>query len=122
MRGGSSVRDKRRANFYFDDDYFIGRYNNNREWIDSPRLKKKKKIQNCEYLFRDSDLDLSKPWSKAHGETHGRGWEEGEIYGALMRILPKDRSPAIMIHGFDVQRIADAPCYVIVSQLTTRIP
>lgn len=84
-------------------------------------IKKKKKYKTVNIFF-EIQTSISRNHGRKHGETHGRGWEEGEIYGALMRILPKDRSPAIMIHGFDVQRIADAPCYVIVSQLTTRIP
>lgn len=88
---------------------------------------KKKKDYKSEYLFRDSDLDLSTFESSIggtveHTEEGGGSVEGRESYGALMRILPKDRSPAIMIHEFDVQRIVDAPCYVIVSQLTTRIP
>lgn len=91
------------------------------------RDKGKKKDYKSEYLFRDSDLDLSTFESSVggaveHTEEGGGSGEGGESYGALMRILPKDRSPAIMIHEFDVQRIVDAPCYVIVSQLTTRIP
>lgn len=115
------VSNKRRGvNFYFND-IFIGDNNNE---MDRFTAIKKKKGYKSQYLFRDSNLDLDvQPWLNEGTVKRMRGvWRGGESYGALMRILPKDRSPAIMIHEFNVQRIADAPCYVIVSQLTTRIP
>lgn len=108
MRGGSSVRDKRRANFYFDYDYFIGRYNNNREWIDSPRLKKKK--NKCEYLFRDSDLDLSKPWSKARWNTRSGMGGRGDLWSS------NAHSTERQVSGYNdprIRRSKDRGCTVL---------
>lgn len=114
-------------NFYFHRLFSSVNIITKMDHPDKEEEEEKKKIVNLKYILsRDSDLDPSTLESLVGGTVEGTvgggSGEGGESYGALMRILAKDRSPAIMIHEFDVQRIADAPCYVIVSQLTTRIP